>query len=106
MSVEERIAVDQMAYLRDNPDVCAEGSVTGWMWVCFSSGDWIAEKNMPGHTPDCEVEVLHDRETVVSWFEANPVEMIPVTDAGGFLKRGNVWLRACEQGVMPSEVGE
>ena len=95
----ESIARDLLDYLREHPDVCAEGNVHGWRWLRFVDGEWRAAKYGGKHRLKRFVdgEIL-DEEAARAWLESKPVTLIPATEA--YLwgpSEATVWEDADEQ---------
>lgn len=96
---ERQIAEDQMQYLRDNPDVCAEGSVTGCVWMRYADGEWRGVNHETSrHRLRSRIRgTVFDRDEALRWFLNNPVTIRPVGSAGS---QGEVWDDTDEQDVF------
>lgn len=98
----ESIARDLMEYLRENPDVCAEGNVIGWRWVRYADGEWRAidyggQDRLKFHVRGAVLEP----ETVREWLANKPVTLCPASEACR-LRSGEttVWEDADQQDVF------
>lgn len=94
------IAADQMAYLRENPGVCADVSIHAGNhpWVRYHDGEWQYAKF--GDYGRIEGKVL-DAETVQRLFAGNPVTLEPVSEAYQWRAADRtVWEHAAEQDVF------
>jgi hypothetical protein len=99
--IEQRIAKDQMEYLREHSDVCAEGNVVGLMWVRYHDDEWQAVKYGGKHR-------LHDRvkgvaleiEDALRWFIENPVTIRPSVEAAAWSQPDGIWGDVEDQDVF------
>lgn len=97
------IAEDLADYLRDHPEVCAEGNVNGWRWIRYHDGDWQATRYYDGTNRLREYVVgdVLDEETVLRWLESKPVTLVPLAEAHLWAPREQtVWDDATEQDVF------
>lgn len=103
MVTKEDIASDLFDYLKDNPNVCANGNVHGWTWIRFHDGEWQATKY---YTGDDRLKsfvvgrVLEERK-VLDYLAMKPITLIPQSEA--YLwgpSDQTVWEDADEQDVF------
>jgi len=96
----DSIARDLLAYLRENPGVCAYGSVTGYIWLRYYDGEWQAATYGGQHRLSNYVDgQVFDEKTALSWLERNPAEPIPLSKAGS-RNETTVWQATDEQDVF------
>jgi hypothetical protein len=99
--VEQRIANDQMEYLRDNSDVCAEGNVVGLMWVRYHDDEWQAVEYGGKHRLQSRVRgVVLEVDDALSWFVTNPVTLRPTGEAATRGYSEGIWADVEEQDVF------
>lgn len=99
--IEQRIATDQMEYLRKHSDVCAKGSVTGLIWIRYCDGEWQAVAYGGQHRLQRRVRgVLLEEDNALSWLINNPVSILPVAKAGAGIHSDSVWSNAEDQDVF------
>lgn len=99
--VEQRIATDQMEYLRDNPDVCAEGDVVGLMWMRYHDDEWQAVEYGGKHRLQARVRgVVFGEDDALDWFVRNPVTLRPTAAAGTRGHSDGIWADVEDQDVF------
>lgn len=98
---EHRIANDQMEYLREHSDVCAEGNVVGLMWVRYHGGEWQAVEYGGKHRLQKRVRgVVFGEDDALNWFVGNPVTLRPSAEAASWSRPEGVWADVEDQGVF------
>jgi hypothetical protein len=99
--VEQRIANDQMEYLREHSDVCAVGNVVGLMWVRFHDGEWQAVEYGGKHRLHERVRgVVFEADDALNWFVENPVTLRPSAEAASWSRPEGVWGDVEDQDVF------
>lgn len=98
----ESIVDDLLAYLRENPDVCAAGNVNGWRWVRYHDGEWQATRYGGQHRLSRYVDgTVLEADEARRWLTTNPVELIPAADAIQWgPSETSVWEDAADQDVF------
>lgn len=93
------IARDIVEYLRENPDVCADISVSAgcFPWVRFHDGDWqmvqYGQHRIEGR--------VIEEQAVVGYIETNPTDLLLVSEAYQWgPKEKTAWEEADEQDVF------
>jgi hypothetical protein len=100
-AVEQRIANDQMKYLRDNSNVCAEGNVVGLMWIRYYDDEWQAVEYGGKHRLQNRVRgVVFGEDDTLDWFIDNPVTLRPTAEAATRGHPDGVWGDVEEQDVF------
>jgi hypothetical protein len=100
-AVEQRIAHDQMEYLREHSEVCAVGNVVGLMWVRFHDGKWQAVEYGGKHRLQKRVRgVVFEEDDALNWFVDNPVTLRPLVEAASWSRPEGVWTDVEEQDVF------
>lgn len=97
--LEHQIAEDQMQYLRENPELCAKGSVNVWVWVRYNDSEWRAvNRERSEHRLRTRMRgTVLTEDDALRWFLTNPVTLIPAEGAG---TQGSIWNDVDEQGVF------
>lgn len=100
-AVEQRIASDQMEYLREHSDVCAEGNVVGLVWVRYHDDEWQAVKYGGKHRFQSRVRgVVLEEDAALSWFVENPVTVRPLAEAASWSHPDGIWGDVEDQDVF------